>query len=197
MNDMNIIDKIRGNPIDKMSLNEIREEELRLRNQIERIRKDINRIEKDKKKKFQEGIGADLIKKKMLVQEIKQLDMEGKLNMNNFTMLHKQYTFITNLLTIKKHEKQLKSTPVWEKLRRVEPSQLESVLIRLNLEGRSFEEMVDALNRTFEMEVAEFEEREDDEEKKMMELWNQVESGSKTVDEVEKELKEKEAEEFE
>ena len=41
------------------------EEEIRLKNQIERIRKDINRLEVDKKKKFQEGIGSDLIKKKM------------------------------------------------------------------------------------------------------------------------------------
>jgi len=191
---MGIIDKIRGNPIEKMSTNDIMGEEIRLKNQIERIRKDINRVEKEKKKKFQEGIGADLIKKKMLVQEIKQLDMEGKLKMKNFTTLHKQYTFITNLHTIKKHEKQLKNTPIWEKLSKVKPSQLESVLIKLNLEGKTFEEMVDGLNRVFEMEVAEYETMEDEEEQKMMELWNQVESGSKSIDEIEKELKGEEKE---
>ena len=191
---MSIIDKIRGNPIEKMSTNDIMGEEIRLKNQIERIRKDINRVEKEKKKKFQEGIGADLIKKKMLAQEIKQLDMEGKLKMRNFTTLHKQYTFITNLHTIKKHEKQLKNTPIWEKLSKVKPSQLESVLIKLNLEGKTFEEMVDGLNRVFEMEVAEYETMEDEEEQKMMDLWNQVESGSKSIDEIEKELKGEEKE---
>ena len=191
---MGIIDKIRGNPIEKMSTNDIMGEEIRLKNQIERIRKDINRVEKEKKKKFQEGIGADLIKKKMLAQEIKQLDMEGKLKMRNFTTLHKQYTFITNLHTIKKHEKQLKNTPIWEKLSKVKPSQLESVLIKLNLEGKTFEEMVDGLNRVFEMEVAEYETMEDEEEQKMMDLWNQVESGSKSIDEIEKELKGEEKE---
>ena len=191
---MGIIDKIRGNPIEKMSTNDIMGEEIRLKNQIERIRKDINRVEKEKKKKFQEGIGADLIKKKMLAQEIKQLDMEGKLKMRNFTTLHKQYTFITNLHTIKKHEKQLKNTPIWEKLSKVKPSQLESVLIKSNLEGKTFEEMVDGLNRVFEMEVAEYETMEDEEEQKMMDLWNQVESGSKSIDEIEKELKGEEKE---
>ncbi len=191
---MSIIDKIRGNPIEKMSTNDIMGEEIRLKNQIERIRKDINRVEKEKKKKFQEGIGADLIKKKMLAQEIKQLDMEGKLKMRNFTTLHKQYTFITNLHTIKKHEKQLKNTPIWEKLSKVKPSQLESVLIKLNLEGKTFEEMVDGLNRVFEMEVAEYETMEDEEEQKMMDMWNQVESGSKSIDEIEKELKGEEKE---
>jgi len=186
---MGIIDKIRGNPIEKMSINEIMGEEIRLKNQIERIRKDINRIEKEKKKKFQEGIGADLIKKKMLAQEIKQLDMEGKLKMKNFTTLHKQYTFITNLHIIKKYEKQLRNTPIWDKLRKVKPSQLEDILIKLNLEGKTFEEMVDGLNRVFEMEVAEYEKTEDEEEKKLMEMWNEVESGSKSIDEIEEKLK--------
>jgi len=185
---MGLLDRIRGNPIERMKINDIMQEEIRLRNQIERIRKDINRIEKEKKKKFQEGIGADLIKKKMLVQEIKQLDLEAKLKMKNFTTLHKQYTFITNLLTIKKYEKQLKNTPIWEKLAKVKPEQLEAVLIKLNLEGKTLEEMVDGLNRVFEMEVAEYEEMEDEDEKKLMELWNQVEVGDKSVEDVEKEL---------
>jgi len=185
---MRILDKLKGNTIEKMKTSDLREEEIRLKNQIERIRKDINRIEKDKKKKFQEGIGSDLIKKKMLTQEIKQLDMEGKLKMRNFTSLHKQFTFITNLVTIKKYEKQLKNTPVWEKLSRVEPEQLESLLIKMNLEGKTTEEMVDGLNRVFEMDVAEFEETEDESEKKMMDMWNMVESGKMDVDDVEKEL---------
>ena len=185
---MGLLDKFKGNPIERMDTKDIMEEEIRLKNQIERIRKDINRLEKDKKKKFQEGIGSDLIKKKMLTQEIKQLDMEGKLKMKNFTALHKQYTFITNLVTIKKSEKQLKNTPVWEKLSKVQPEQLESVLIKMNLEGKTFEEMVDGLNRVFETEIAEFEDSEDESEKKMMDMWNMVESGKMEVEDVEKEL---------
>jgi hypothetical protein len=197
---LGIIKKLRGNTIDKMKIAELREEEIRLKNQIERIRKDINRIEKEKKKKFQEGVGSDLIKKKMLIQEIKQLDMEGKLTMKNFSYAHKQYMFITNLVTIKKFEKQLKNYPVWEKLSKVEPEQLEAILIKMNLEGKTTEEMVDGLNRVFEMEVAELNETEDESEKKMMEMWNMVESGKMDVDEVEKELssdKQKEEDELE
>jgi hypothetical protein len=185
---MRLLDKIKGNPIEKMKTKDIMEEEIRLKNQIERIRKDINRIENEKKKKFQEGIGSDLIKKKMLTQEIKQLDMEGKLKMKNFTGLHKQYTFITNLITIKKSEKQLRNTPIWEKLSKVQPEQLEAVLIKMNLEGKTYDEMVDGLNRVFEMEIAEFEQLEDDSEKKMMDMWNMVESGKMDVEEVEREL---------
>ena len=185
---MRLLERIKGNPIEKMNNREIMEEEIRLKNQIERIRKDINRLETEKKKKFQEGIGSDLIKKKMLTQEIKQLDMEGKLKMKNFTALHRQYTFITNLMTIKKSEKQLRNTPIWEKLSNVQPEQLESVLIKMNLEGKTFDEMVDGLSRVFETEVAEFEQSEDESEKKMMDMWNMVEAGKMEVEDVEKEL---------
>ena len=185
---MRLLDKFKGNPIEKMSTKDIMEEEIRLKNQIEHIRKDINRLEKEKKKKFQEGIGSDLIKKKMLTQEIKQLDMEGKLKMKNFTALHKQYTFITNLVTIKKSEKQLRNTPIWEKLSNVQPEQLESVLIKMNLEGKTFEEMVDGLNRVFETEIAEFEDSEDESEKKMMDMWNMVESGKMEAEDAAEEL---------
>ena len=186
---MGVFDKLRGNPIEKMKIDDLREEEIRLKNQIERIRKDIHHLEKEKKKKFQEGIGGDLIKKKMLAQEIKQIDMEGKLKMRTFTILHKQYTLLSNLLVIKKYEKQLKNTPIWEKMMKVKPEQLESTLIKVNLHGKTFDELLDDLNRVFEMEVAEYEEKEDEVERKIMDLWKEVESGAKTMEEVEKELK--------
>jgi len=59
---MRLLDKIKGNPIEKMKTKDIMGEEIRLKSQIERIRKDINRIEKGKKKKFQEGIGKESLK---------------------------------------------------------------------------------------------------------------------------------------
>jgi len=183
-----ILDKLRKNAIDKIKLSELKEEEIRLKNQIERLRKEINRIEKEKKKKFEEGIGADLMKKKMLAAEIKQLDMEAKLKMKNFITLHKRYMLITNLITIKKYENQLKNSPLWEKLTKVSPDQLETALIKVNLKGKEFDEVLDDLNRVFEMNIAEFETVEDEIEKQLFEAWSAVEAGEMDVGEVEKML---------
>ncbi|RLI75891.1 chromosome assembly protein [Archaeoglobales archaeon] len=185
---MGLLDKLRKNPIERMKLQELREEEMRLKNQVERIRKDINRIEKEKKDKFQEGIGADLIKKKMLAQEIKKLDTEAKLKMKNFMALHKQYMLVTNLLVIKKYEQELKRTKLWEKLTKVSPEELETALIRINLQGKEFEEVVDNLNRVFEIDVTEFEATEDEVEKQLLEAWSSVEAGTMDVESVEKML---------
>ncbi|WP_297073253.1 chromosome assembly protein [Thermococcus sp.] len=172
------------NTIEKLSLRELQAEEIRLRNRLERLKKDINRIEKKKKQLFQEGIGADKLKKKMLAQEIKSLDMEQKLKLKDFTTAQKQYTLIKNMIIIKKYEKELRKVGIWQKLSSVEPEQLEQALIKINLDGKEFDEMVEGLNRVFEMEVAEFEESEDQTERELMKAWSQVEAGEADVEEV-------------
>ncbi len=172
------------NTIEKLSLRELQAEEIRLKNRLERLKKDINQIEKKKKQLFQEGIGADKLKKKMLAQEIKGLDMEQKLKLKDFTTAQRQYTLVKNLIIVKKYEKELKKTGLWEKLNSVEPEELEQALIKINLDGKEFDEMVEGLNRVFEMEVAEFEESEDQTERELMKAWSQVEAGEADVEEV-------------
>ncbi len=174
----------RKNTIEKLSLRELQGEEIRLRNRLERLKKDINAIEKKKKQLFQEGIGADKLKKKMLAQEIKSLDMEQKLKLKDFTTAQRQYTLIKNLIIVKKYEKELRKVGIWQKLANVEPEQLEQALIKINLDGKEFDEMVEGLNRVFEMEVAEFEATEDQTEKELMKAWAQVEAGEADVEEV-------------
>lgn len=173
----------RRNAIDKLSLRELQAEEIRLKNRLERLKKDINTIEKKKKQLFQEGIGADRLKKKMLAQEIKGLDMEQKLKLKDFTTAQRQYTLVKNLIIVKKYEKELRKVGIWSKLSNVEPEQLEAALIKVNLDGKEFDDMVSSLNRVFEMEIAEFEAAEDETEKELMRAWSQVEAGEADVEE--------------
>nr|WP_297435439.1 chromosome assembly protein [Thermococcus sp.] len=181
---MGILDRFRKTPIEKLSLRELQEEEIRLRNRLERTKKEIERIEKKKKQLFQEGIGTDVLKKKMLAQEIKSLDMEQKLRLRDFTTAQKQYTFVKNLIVVKKYEKELRKIGLWDKLSKVEPEQLESVLVKVSLDGREFDEMVENLNRVFEMDIAEFEGTEDQTERELMDAWAKVETGEADVEEV-------------
>jgi len=186
---MKIFDKLsRKNTIEKLSLRELQGEEIRLRNRLERLKKDINQIEKKKKQLFQQGIGADKLKKKMLAQEIKRLDREEKIKLQNFTRIQNMYTLVNNLIIVKKYEKELRTAGIWNKLRNVEPEQLEQALIKVNLTGKEFDDMVSDLNRVFEMEVAEFEETEDETEKELMKAWSQVESGEASAEEVAEKL---------
>ena len=170
------------NPIERLSIRDLEGEKIRLKSKLDRLKKEINQIEKKKKQLFQEGIGADKLKKKILAQEIKALEMEMKLKFKNFTTLQKQYTFVNNLLIIKKYEKELKNIGIWSKISKIEPELLELKLSDIILDGKEFDEMVSNLNKVFEMRLDEFEGEEDEAEKKLFEAWGQVESGAVDVD---------------
>ena len=164
--------------IDSLNLSELQEEELRLKSRINRIRKEVDVIEKQKMQIFNEGIGADMIKKKMIAQELKQLDMNGKLKLKNFVTLHKQFMFVSNLIIIKKYQRDLQTTPIWNKIQSVAPEAFESALIKVNLSGKGFENILDDLNRVFALDVADSDTDMDEVEKQMFDIWNSVESGA-------------------
>lgn len=193
---MGVLDIFKKNPLEKLSLRELQEEELRLRNRLERLKKDVNEIERKKKQLFQEGVGADLLKKKMLAQEMKSLDLEQKLKMRDFSTAQKQHMFIRNLIIVKKYERELKVHGVWNKLTSMDPDDLEKALIRISLDGKAFDSILNDLNRIFEMRIAEEELAEDPTEKQLMEAWAKVESGEdaeKVFTEVKDKISERES----
>lgn len=180
---MNITNPFRKNAITKLKLSELQEEELKLKSRINRLRKDIDKIERGKKEKFTEGVGADLIKKKMLAQELKQMDMEGKLLIRNFVSLHKQYTFISNIIVIKKYQRDLQKNQIWDKIQGISPEAFESSLIKVNLAGKGFDNVVDDLNQIFVLDIADSDNDFDESEKQMLDIWNSVETGSMSEEE--------------
>jgi len=175
----------KSNTIDKLKITELQEEELRLKSRINRLRKEIDTIERDKRSLFNEGIGADLIKKKMIAQELKQHDMSGKLKIKNFLTLHKQYMFVSNLIIIKKYQRDLQTTQVWNKIQTLSPENFESSLIKVNLSGKGFENVLDDLNRIFALDITNSDSDVDEAEKQMFDIWNSVEAGSLNVSEAE------------
>lgn len=182
---MDFMAMFRKNPIDSIKTAELQEEELKLKSRINRLRKEIDKIEKQKKDKFKEGVGADLIKKKMIAQELKQLDMEAKLKVKNFMALHKQYMFVSNLVVIKKYQRDLQKTALWTKIQAITPESFESSLIKVNLAGKGFERVIDDLNQIFALDITESDSDMDEAEKQMFEVWNSVEDGSLDLEQAE------------
>jgi hypothetical protein len=185
---MGILDFIRGNSVDRLNTRELKEEEMRLQNHIELARKDIQKIEKQKKDLFKQGVGADLIKKKMLAQQLKHLDMQAQLKIKAFMTMHKQFMFVSNLVIVKQYEKELKQSPIWSKITNIEPSKFESSLINVNLKGKSFEEVLNNLNNVFEMSLSDssLEASTDDTEKQLLDAWSGVETGAIDVEAAQK-----------
>ena len=185
---MGILDTIRGNTVDRLDTRELKAEQMRLQNHIELARKEIQKIEKQKKDLFKQGVGADLIKKKMLAQQLKHCDMQAQMQMKQFMTMHKQYMFISNLVVVKQYEKELKQNKIWSKITNIEPSKFENSLINVNLQGKSFEEVLNNLNGVFEMSLsdADLEQSTDDTEKQLLDAWSGVETGAINVEEAQK-----------
>jgi hypothetical protein len=200
---MAILEKFFGTPVERLKLKDLQTEEMRLKNHIEIARKDIQKLDKKKKDLFKQGVGADLIKKKMLSQEIKHCDMQSQMKIKQFMLMHKQYMFVSNLVMLKKFEKELKQTPLWKKITNIEPTQFENALIKTNLNGKNFEEILNSLNNVFEMGLSdsELEESTDETEKQLMDAWSGVETGAIEVEDAqrmvstEKQLEKNETEE--
>lgn len=179
----NIIDSFKKNPIGRMNIRDLQEEEDRLKLRMLELRGDINRSERDKKQKFMDGVGEDIMKKSILAHEIKQLDTEARLYLKNFTAVNKQYMFVSNLIVVKKYEQELKKNKLWEKISNSEPNNLESMLLKTNLDGKGFEDVLKDLNTAFE--ITDFEAEEDEDEAQIMDAWESVELGSMDIDEAE------------
>lgn len=180
-----LMDSFKKNSVEKINTRDLQEEEIRLKNRMERLRKDIKKIEGDKKQKFQEGVGADMMKKKMLAQEIKQLDTEARLKLNNFTTIYKQYMFVSNLIVVKKYEYDLKKNKIWDRISNIGSENFETALIKTSLVDKDFEGVLNDLNRVFEMGTTDFEAGEDEAESQLLDAWSSVESGAMDVNEVE------------
>ncbi len=176
------------NGIENITVRELQAEQICLKDRTDKIRKDITKIEDEKKKKFEEGIGADKFVKKMLATDIKGLETEAKLKFKSFIIAQKQYQFTTNFLTIKKFEKDLKKTPLWDKIASASPEKIEEILINVQLDNMEYDDLLNLLNGIFERDVANFDGFEDETTEDLMDMWNQVEEGSLNVESANKEI---------
>mgnify|MGYP000368431216 CR=1 FL=1 len=183
-----LFERFRGNPLESLSIRELQEEELRLTNKLNKERAEIEKLEEAKKKKFQEGIGASALKKRVLAQEIQALDLEAKLRLQSFTKTQNMLKITRNLLVVKKLEKDLREQGIWKKLASMPREKLEEWLLKVRLDGRESNEILEELNRPFEMEIMEAEEGIGTEEKRLLELWEKVEQGALEPEKVEEEL---------
>ena len=180
--------KLSGNSLESVKLRELLEEQMRLKNQLAILNKEMAKFEKQKKDLFKQGVGADLFQKKMKIMEIKQIEMQVKLKFKNFNVMSKQYMFISNFVVLKQFEKQLKASPIWDKLKNIDPALFERMLITTDLNGKSFEDVLDNLNGVFELSTSDtaLEQSVDESEKQMLDAWSAVETGSINVDDASK-----------
>ena len=174
--------------LDTIDMSEIQMEYIQLDNRAKRIMKEIDSLEEKKKKLFKEGVGANLIQKKMLAQKIKTVEMEITQKYNEFNRIQKQQQVVSNLRMIKSREKELKKQGIWSKLQNLNGEELEEFLASVQLQEAKGEDVVEKVNMILSDTLAPEELSMDEDTKGLMDMWSEVEQGNIEMNDAEEEL---------
>ena len=176
------------NKIDSLDVAALQKEETRLDYDITILYKEINAISEKKKAVFNEGIGADMLKKEMLALKLKELEMSGKVKLREYKYRISEKTFVTNLVTIKKFQDQLQSRPIWKKLRQLAPDELKEALADVHVRGESISTVIEDLNQIFEISLDNDTALSNQSRDPIFDAWECVENGSLSPEEATEDL---------
>lgn len=185
---MSLMDRVTGKSLKHMDMKTLRIEEQRIKNRVTVIRDMIDEAEERKKKAFREGVGADPLKKKMLLLDIKDADADAKKQLATFLKEHGRLRLLKNVIIVKQNEKRLRESGLWKKLSSIQEEKYEEYLYGANLEGSDFDELVSRLNRAFDGQLADWKPAVEAQDDDIMKAWRDVESGNTEPEKAEAEM---------
>jgi hypothetical protein len=184
---MKIVDAIIGTPFERLEPKKLELEKIRLKTKMDTITKTISKLEREKSRLFNAAVTSSPLMIKVHAHEIKRLSLEVEQQYNFFMRYSKMMVAITNLLLLKKYEKELKQNKLWTKLVRMDPDRLVDVMGRINLVGKNFEGIVDLVNDTLESGMDEYKSSEEDESvRQIIDAITSVQKGVLPVEEGQK-----------
>jgi hypothetical protein len=134
-----------GNPIDSLSLDDLRVTEIQLNKKVDDIHAEVRRIDQDVQRNY------ELAKKSTSQSEevsyarrIKTLLLKKEGKLASQAQIEKELRAVSNLLILKEREKDLPSDVV-KKLKKLDPEQMEKYLIGKKLDTMNDDAQIDAI----------------------------------------------------
>lgn len=134
-----------GNPIDTLTLDDLKVTEIQLNKKVEDIHADVRRIDQDVQRNY------DLAKKSTSQSEevsyarrIKTLLLKKEGKLASQAQIEKDLRAVSNLVILKEREKDLPSDVV-KKLKKLDPEQMEKYLIGKKLDTMNDDAQIDAI----------------------------------------------------
>jgi len=196
---MGIIDRIKGNPFEKLNKDDLTAERIRLERD-ERLKiAEVGRLSSQKKELFNKGFQASEAERRAIARQIQQLDQKIKLANIQLKRISDQIRVVDNLIFIHDNKQMLDRQGLMGNLLKMSKNKLDEFLAKVNVKDQITAGKLDALLTTMQAEYGLLAEVEDDRETaKLMDIWST--SDIAEADEVyrmwdkEKAAKEKEAE---
>jgi len=134
-----------GNPIDTLSLDDLKITEIQLNKKVDDIHAEVRRIDQDVERNY------DLAKKSTSQSEevsyarrIKTLLLKKEGKLASQAQIEKELRAVSNLVILKEREKDLPSDVV-KKLKKLDPDQMEKYLIAKKLDTMNDDAQIDAI----------------------------------------------------
>ncbi|MEM2191708.1 MAG: hypothetical protein QW540_09830 [Archaeoglobaceae archaeon] len=173
---MTIFGFFRKNPLE-IPLEKLRDDKVKLELQIRKIEEEIADMERQITMLFEEGKLAKTRSEELTIAtKIKTLSQRKQNLQATHAQLNKQMMLLSNIMIIKENEALLRSSPLYETLRKMPAEELEEKLIKFQLDARNLNEnLMKALGYTDQAIGVGYE--EDEEIKKIMETMRAVKEG--------------------
>ncbi len=169
---MGILDKIRGNPFEKLKKDELTAERIRQEREEKLKIAEVERLSAQKKELFNKGFNATEGERRALSRQIQQLDQKVKLDNIHLKKISDQIRVVDNMIFIHDNKKMLESEGLMPRLAKMPKSKLDEFLGKVNLKDQMMTGNIQQILMTMEAEYGLLSDVEDDREtKKLMDVW--------------------------
>ncbi len=169
---MNILDRIKGNPFEKLKKDELMAERIRLEREEKLKIGDVDKVSAEKKELFNKGFKASEGERRALARQIQQLDQKVKLDNIYLKKISDQIRVVDNLTFIHDNKQMLEKIGLMSKVLKMPKSKLDEFLARVNIKDQIATGNINAILQTMEAEYGLLTDpTEDKETAKLMDVW--------------------------
>jgi hypothetical protein len=169
---MSILDRIKGNPFEKLKKDDLMAERIRLEREEKLKIVDVENLSSEKKGLFDKGFKSTEGERRALARQIQQLDQKVKLDNIYLKKISDQIRVVDNLTFIHDNKQMLEKVGLMSKVLKMPKSKLDEFLAKVNIKDQISSGNIDSILRTMEAEYGLLSEpTEDKETAKLMDVW--------------------------
>lgn len=169
---MGILDKIKGNPFEKLKKDDLIAERIRLEREEKLRIAAIDKASAQHKALFNKGFEESEAKRRTIIRQMQDLEHKMKLDDIHLKKISDQIRVVNNLIFIQERNEMLAGTGLMNNLLKMPKSKLDKFLARVNLKEVIAEDNLEGILDTIKTEYGLLSETQDDEEtRKRLDIW--------------------------
>ena len=170
---MGIIDRIKGNPFEKLKKDDLTAERIRLERDEKLKIAEVEKLSTRKKELFNKGFQASEAERRTMARQIQQIDQKVKLDSIQLKRTSDQIRVVDNMTFIHDNKQALERQGLMKNLLKMPKTKLDEFLAKVNVKDQVATGQLDSILATMQAEYGLVGEIEDDKETaSLMDIWS-------------------------